>query len=74
MAAYALDSAIVGLLYALLPTTAALLGLPQRSGLLAAVFGIFIPIHFLNEIHAALAVFAALCLEILVIIKASISR
>ena len=70
IATYGLNAAAVSAVYALLPITAVLIGLPRRSGVVAALVGILIPIHFLVELHSALSVFAALCLQVLCLLTA----
>jgi len=74
IATYTINTVVVSLTYALLPITAVLIGLPQRSGLIAALIGILVPIHFLIELSDPLAVFAALCLEALVLLTAGYGR
>jgi len=74
IAIYTVNAAAASLLYALLPITAVLIGLPQRSGLIAALVGILVPIHFLVELHDSPGVFAALCLQALVLLTARMWR
>jgi hypothetical protein len=73
-AAYVLTAIFASLVWAMLPVTARLLGLPRSAGLLAAFTGALVPFHFLLEFRMITSVCAALVLQSLCLLAAACWR